>query len=224
MSRAQAPDRSPEDRTDDLGLASWAYEATGDREMALSAAREGAALTPLAVSERIALHSNAGSLSPAEAAEMANGFGTLPVERLYKLGARDEALAIGFLAGRDRYLAELETDLTPDPLWLAKPRIDYQLKLVVPTLQRRGAASDARALLVRLRAEPADWASAGDEELMMLAAIAGDGRQVEMIFNDAVRRLDESEDLATWAALRLVTARRAADAELQKDRTAVQSP
>jgi len=224
VSRGRSPDRSPEDRTDDFGQASWAYEAAGDRDMALSAAREGAALTPLAVAERIALHSNAGPVSPTEAAEMANGFGTWPVQRLFELGARDEALAVGFLAGRDRYLADLEADITPDPSWLAKPRIDYQLKLVVPALQERGAASDARALLLRLQAAPADLASAGAEELMMLAAIAGDGRQVEAIFNDAARDLDASEDMATWAALQLVIARRAADAELRRDRTGPQSP
>lgn len=224
VSRGRAPDRSPEDRTDDFGLASWAYEAAGDRDMALSAAREGAALTPLAVAERLSLHSNVGSVSPVEAAEITNGFGTWPVQRLYELGARDEALAAGFLAGRDRYLAEIEADVTPDPSWLAKPNIDYQLKLVVPALQRRRAVSDARALLLRLQAAPADWASAGAEELMMLAAIAGEGGQVEAIFNDAVRDLDEPERLATWAALRLVIARRAADAELRRGPTDPQSP
>lgn len=224
VSRARAPDRSPGDRTDDFGLASWAYEAAGDRDMALRAAREGAALTPLAVAERISLRSNVGSVSPAEAAEMTNGFGTWPVQRLYELGARDEALAVGFLAGRDRYLADLEVGLTPDPSWLAKPNLDYQLKLVVPPLQRCRAVSDARALLLRLQSAPADWASAGTEELMMLAAIAGDDRQVEAIFNDAVRDLDESEDGATWAALQLVIARRAAEAELSRDRPDPQSP
>jgi len=75
-----------------------------------------------------------------------------------------------------------------------------------------------------LQAAPADWASAGAEELMMLAAIAGDDRQAEAIFDDAVRDLDESEDMATWAALQLVIGRRAADAELRRDRTNPQSP
>ncbi|MDQ3126269.1 MAG: hypothetical protein M3Q74_11795 [Pseudomonadota bacterium] len=224
VSRAQASDRSPEDRTDDFGLASWAYGAAGDRDLALGAARVGAALTPLAVAERMSLHSNAGSVSPAEAAEIANGFGTWPVQRLYELGARDEALAVAFLAGRDRYLAELEAGVTPDPSWLAKPNLAYQLKLVVPVLQQRRAVSDAGALLRRLQAEPADWASAGAEELMMLAAIAGEGGQVEAIFDEAVRDLDESEDMATWAALQLVIGRRAADAELRLDRTNPQSP
>jgi hypothetical protein len=191
--------------------------------MALSAAREGAALTPLAVAERLSLYSNASSVSASEAAEIA-GFGTWPVQRLYELGARDEALAVGYLAGRDRYLAEIEAGVTPDPSWLAKPRIDYQLKLVVPVLQQRRAESDAKALLLRLQAVPADWASANAEELMMLAAIAGEGEQVEAIFNDAVRDLDRSEDMATWAALQLVIGRRAADAELRRDRTNPQSP
>ncbi len=224
VSRGRAPDRSPEDRTNDFGLASWAYEAAGDREMALSAAREGAALTPLAVAERLSLRSNAGSVSPSEAAEMANGFGTWPVQRLYELGARDEALAVGYLAGRDRYLVDIEAGVTPDPSWLAKPNIDYQLKLVVPVLQQRRAVSDAKALLLRLQETPTDWVSANAEELMMLAAIAGEGEQVEAIFNDAVRDLDESEDMATWAALQLVIGRRAADAELRRDRSNPQSP
>ena len=78
-------------------------------------------------------------------------------------------------------------------------------------------------VLLRLQAAPADWASANAEELMMLAAIAGDDRQVDAIFNDAVRDLDESEAGATWALL-LVAARRAAGAELSRDRTGPQSP
>ena len=207
VSRGRAPDRSPEDRTDDFGLASWAFRAAGDREAALAAAREGMAFVPEAVEGR-------GHLS---------SFGTWPVRELFQL-APDEGVASGFLWGRDRYESAATVGGQADPAWLAGPRMDFLMKLVVPTLQRRGAASDARALLIRLQAEPADWASAGDEELMMLAAIAGDGRQVEMIFNDAVRRLDESEDLATWAALRLVIARRAADVELRRGQTGPQSP
>lgn len=224
VSRGRSPDRSPEERTNDFGQASWAYEAAGDRDMALNAAREGAALTPLAVAERLALHSNAGALAPAEAAGMANGFGTRPVERLYELGAREEALAVGYLAGRDRYVADLEAGVTPDPSWLAGPDLDYQLKLIVPVLQQRRAVSDATALLHRLQAVPTDWASADAGELMMLAAIAGDGGQVEAIFNSAARALDEPERLAAWAALQLVIARRAADAELRRAAAPPQSP
>lgn len=226
LSRGRASGRSPYDRTNDFGLASWAYEASGDREMALSAAREGAALTPLAVAERISGHLNTGSVTPAQAAQMANSFRTWPVQRLYELGSRDEALAVGFLAGRDRYLVELEAGRVPDPTWLTEPRIDYQLKLVVPSLQQRRATSDARALLLRMQAAPADWALADPAELIMLAAIAGEDRQVEAIFEDAARELDDTEDEVTaWLALQLVIARRAADAELsRRDRTDRQTP
>lgn len=207
VSRGRGPGRTPEDRTDDFGLASWAFRAAGDRGAALAAAREGMAFVPEAVEGR-------GDLS---------SFGTWPVRELFQL-APDEAVASGFLWGRDRYEGTATVGGQADPAWLAGPRMDFLLKLVVPTLQRRGAASDARALLARLQAAPADWASAGAEELMMLAAIAGDGRQVEAIFNDAARALDESEDMASWAALQLVIGRRAADAELQRDRTTPQSP
>ena len=226
LSRGRASGRSPDDRTTDFGLASWAYEASGDQDMAISAAREGAALTPLAVAERTSGHSNAGSVTPAQAAQMANGFGTWPVRRLYELGLRDEALAVGFLAGRDRYLLELEAGRVPDPAWLTEPRIDYELKLVVPSLQQRRATSEARALLLRMQAVPADWVLADPDELMMLAAIAGEDWQVEAIFEEATRELDDSEDevQAEWA-LQLVIARRAADAELSRsDRTDRQTP
>jgi hypothetical protein len=207
VSRGRGPGRSPEDRTDDFGLASWAFRAAGDRGAALAAAREGMAFVPEAVEGR-------GDLS---------SFGTWPVRELFQL-APDEAVASGFLWGRDRYEGTATVGGQADPAWLAGPRMDFLLKLVVPTLQQRRAVSDARALLLRLRAAPVDWASANAEELMMLAAIAGDGRQVEAIFNDAVRDLDESEDMVTWAALQLVIGRRAADAELLRDRTDPQSP
>ena len=59
---------------------------------------------------------------------------------------------------------------------------------------------------------------------MMLAAIADDDRQIESIFNDAVEALDEPGGQATWAALQLVIARRAADVELRRGRTGPQSP
>lgn len=221
--RGRATDRSPEQRTNDFGLASWAYEAAGDRTQSLNAAREGSALTALAVAERISGSSESASATPAQAAEMANGFGTWPVQRLYELGAIEEALALGFLASRDRYLAELEAGRAPDPTWLAEPRIDYQLKLIVPVLQQRRAASDAKALLLRLQAVPGDWASADPAELMMLAALAGDSAEVHAIFNDAAKHIDETE--STWTALRLISARHAADAELSRDdRYDAQSP
>lgn len=207
VSRGRGPGRSPEDRTDDFGLASWAFRAAGDRGAALAAAREGMAFVPEAVKSR-------GDLS---------SFGTWPVRELFQL-APDEAVASGFLWGRDRYESTATVGEQADPAWLAGPRMDFLLKHVVPTLQQRRAVSDARALLLRLQAARADWASAGAEELMMLAAIAGEGGEVEAIFNDALRDLDESEDMATWAALQLVIGRRAADAELRRGRTDPQSP
>lgn len=207
VARGRAAERSPEDRTDDFGQAAWAFRAAGDRGAALAAAREGMDFVPGAVASR-------GELS---------SFGTWPVRELFEL-APDEAVASGFLWGYYRYMSTAKAGGVADPDWLTEPRIDYQLKLVVPSLQRRRAVWDAKALLLRLQAAPADWASADAEELMMLAAIAGEGQLVEGIFNDAVRSLDALKYHEAWAALQLVIARRAADVELQSGRADRQSP
>lgn len=216
--RGRRPDRSFEDRSGDLGSASMLLEAAGDRAAALDAAREGAALTPRAVAERISLFRNQGARPPAVLAQMANGFGTLPVERLYRLGAREEALEVGYLAGRDRYLAELAAGRRPDPAWIVPPQIDYELRLLTPALQAGESKGEASDLLARLRSDPAAWAEAGDEQLMMLAAIAGDAASVDAIFDESVRGLD-AEEAGGWSAIQLVIGRRAADAELNRDQS-----
>lgn len=216
--RGRRPDRPFEDRSGDLGSASMLLEAAGDREAALDAAREGAALTPRAVAERISLFSNQDPKPTAVRAQMANGFGTLPVERLYRLGAREEALEVGYLAGRDRYLAELDAGRRPDPAWIVPPQIYNELRLLAPALQEREARTEAAELLARLRLAPAVWAEAYEEELMMLAAIAGDVASVDAIFEAAVRNLD-AEEAGGGSAIQLVIARRAADAELGRQQS-----
>lgn len=224
VQRGQDPGQSLDDRTHDFGVASQLFEGTGDRSAALDAAREGAALTPAAVTARLAYYEDREEWTAAQQAQKATDAITLPVAQLYRLGAEDEALANGYLVGRDRYMVELRAGRRPNPEWITPPQIDFELKLLVPSLAARKAAGEAGELLARLRRDPNAWAEADAEELMMLAAIAGEAQQVEAIFDDAVRNLDESEDMATWAALRLVIGRRAAEAELRRDRTGRQSP
>ncbi|MFC7380342.1 hypothetical protein [Brevundimonas sp. GCM10030266] len=216
LAKGRDPQREIEARTDDLAAASMLLVVAGDQEAALEAAREGARLTPLAVTERLQHRQDAGALSPAIAAEMANGFGTEPVQQLYRLGATEEALSNGYLAGRDRYRLELRAGRRPDPSWLTGHQIDFQLKLLVPELLERRAVADARALLDHLLADPAVLDAAGTEELMMLAAIAGDDDRLDDLFARAVRRLDDAElgSSRNWVAIQLVIGRRAADAVL----------
>lgn len=215
LDRARDPQRVIEARTDDFAAASMLLAVAGDQDAALAAAREGALLTPLAVTNRISYRRDVSTTPPAVAAEMANGFGTEPVQQLYRLGATEEALANGYLAGRDRYRLELRAGRRPDPRWLTDHQIDFQLKLLVPELLERHAVADARALLDHLLVDPAALDAAGTEELMMLAAIAGDGEQLDAIFARAVRALDQrAEDATSWEAIRLVIGRRAADAVL----------
>lgn len=213
VARGRNSQRSFEDRSSDFGAASMLFEGAGDLEAALGAAREGAVLTPEAVAERPHFMRDASGATNAELARMANGFGTLPVERLYRLGAHEEALANGYLAGRDRYLADLDAGRRPDPAWIISPGIEFELKVVVPALAARRATRQAAELLARLEADPAAWEAAGSAELMMLAAIAGDSSAVDAIFEDAIERLD-IEEPGGWSALLLVIGRRAADAAL----------
>lgn len=216
LERARDPQRDIEARTDDFAAASMLLAVAGDQDTALAAAREGALLTPLAVTHRISYRQDVSTTPPALAAEMANGFGTEPVQQLYRLGATDEALANGYLAGRDRYRLELRAGGQPDPRWLTGHNIDFQLKLLVPELQERKAVAEARALLDHLLADPTVSSEAGSEELMMLAAIAGDGEDLNAIFARAVRALDSGmrDDSTAWEAVQLVIGRRAAVAVL----------
>ncbi|HEY0927863.1 hypothetical protein [Brevundimonas sp.] len=215
LARGRDPERDIEARTDDLAAASMLLAVAGDQDAALAAAREGALLTPLTVTNRTSYRQDVSTTPPAVVAEMANGFGTEPVQQLYRLGATEEALSNGYLAGRDRYRLELRAGRRPDPRWLTDHRIDFQLKLLVPELLERRAVADARALLDHLLADPAVLDAAGTEELMMLAAIAGDGERLDAIFARAVRALDQrAEDASSWEAIRLVIGRRAADAVL----------
>ncbi|HYC97686.1 hypothetical protein [Brevundimonas sp.] len=218
VERGRDPGRSFEDRSEDLGSASMLFEGAGDREAALSAAREGAALAPRAIAQLLSDSRDARTSSPAKQAQRATRAIRLPVLRLYRLGARDEALANGYLAGRDRYLAELDAGRRPDPAWITQPGIDFELKLVVPALARREAKTEAADLLARLEADQAAWAEAGAEERMMVAAIAGDPARVDAIFAEAVRNLD-GEDAGGWSAIQLVIGRRAADATLVRDQS-----
>ncbi|RYE79658.1 MAG: hypothetical protein EOP19_19890, partial [Hyphomicrobiales bacterium] len=137
LERGRDPERDIETRTDDLAAASMLLVVAGDQQAALEAAREGALLTPLAVMDRISHRQDRDTLPPAVAAEIANGFGTEPVQQLYRLGATQEALSNGYLAGRDRYRLELRAGRRPDPRWLTGHQIDFQLKLLVPELQER---------------------------------------------------------------------------------------
>lgn len=219
LGRARNVRRSAEERTSDYALASKLFDAAGDRTQALAAAREGAALTPATVRERLAGPNDRSSLTPSEAAAEANGFGTEPVRQLYRLGARDEALANGHLAGLDRYRDELESGRPVDPAWIAARNIGFQLRVVTPAFDQLGRAADAAALLRRVTEDPAAYADAGAEEVMMLAAVAGDRAQVERSLFRRLRELDsEAQEAAPGGtagdAVRLAITWRAVQARL----------
>lgn len=183
MSRGRVPDRSPEHRTDDFGLAAWAFRAAGDRDIALAAAREGLAFVPEAVADR------SGSVS---------SFGTWPVRELFEL-APGEAVESGLLWDYDRYSSVVKAGGQADPVWVANDESPASVELATSLLRERGDVTAARALLDALDAKlRRPGAGAWDrlevtDERMTLAAIAGDPEALEAVFNDGLLALDEGE-------------------------------
>ncbi|MBU1383759.1 MAG: hypothetical protein KJ703_01845 [Alphaproteobacteria bacterium] len=192
VARGRTPGRRAEDRTDDFGLAAWAFRAIGDEDAALSAAREGMAFVPEAVVGR----SNVSS------------FGTWPVRELLEL-APDEAVMSGLLWSYDRYAAVVKAGGQGHPSWIVDDASPFSVVLATDLLRTRRDAAAARALFEALEAklsdpgiEPWDRIESADNR-MMLAAVAGDGEALNDVFADAVAALDEGE-AGAGEALRLV--------------------
>lgn len=207
---------SAEERTDDFGAAAWLLDEAGDRPGALAVLREGLPLVPRAVGRR------SRTSDPRPPAVQSNGFGAWPVELLYQFGAREEALATGYLSGRERYHAALESGETPDPEWVLADQEWNNVEMIAATLDFRNLRTEAARLRAAVLAQGEN--GLGDFDVveraatrMLLAAVAGDARGLDADFRRALEVMDRMEpDDAHWWAVRLAIARRGAQIRLDQ--------
>lgn len=152
LGQARKTNLRDELRGDLFANACESFRRAGDIDAARAAAREGLPFVPIAVAAR------ARTLPPAQtqlekrrAAIQANGFGAAPVIALYRTGARDEAIAHGFLRGVDRYENAIVAGETPDPLWVVDDGGMFELRILVRKLIDKTNIADADRLHARLR-------------------------------------------------------------------------
>jgi len=133
--RARRPNDDAKDKGEWFALASESFRSAGDKAKAVAAAREGVPLVAAAVTSR-----NMGQAitDKRQAAVSANGFGTAPVVALYRAGARDEAVATGFLIGYDRYMNADVAGEERDPRWILEDKSTFYADI----LERDLIASD----------------------------------------------------------------------------------
>lgn len=209
-----------EDRSDDYAAAAWLLDAAGDRPSALAILREALPIIPEAVGWR------SRASDPRPLSVQSNGFGAWPVQLLYQFGAREEALATGYLSGRERYRAALRSGETPDPEWVLADLEWNNVESITATLDFEDRRDDAARLRAAILAQGEN--GLGDFDVveraatrMLLAAVAGDARGLDSDFRRALEVMDRMEpDDAQWWAVRLAVARRGAMIRL--DRTLAQ--
>jgi len=154
-----------------FAAASDAYRFAGEREKAISAAREGMSLIPMAIADRATI------TDLAERRKLAgedNGMRIAPAIALYLSGAEEEALASGFVSGL-QLLQRWEKPLNEfDPQWIALDTPKW-MSVTVSEIVERGDSVFAGRVHDALAASPG---SAEAEDLAVLAAVAGQADRV----------------------------------------------
>lgn len=215
--RGRSPERDPDARTDDFGMAAWALQAAGDIDAAIELAREGAKWSPAAT--------RAHRGEPGQArSTWAGDFGTWPLRMLYQLGRKDEALASGLLFGVQRYQMELDMGGEPDPQWLIEDGDWRSVEMVTTRLVGDKNRSPAAKLLAALLADAASPEATDADDpftridharsLLLLAGLSRDAQALDGIIADALPALDAlaATDGDAMSAANLVRAARGARA------------
>lgn len=150
LARARKPNDNPGNQVRWFALASEAFRRGGDKIRAITAAREGLPFIPNAVAR-----ANDGLeltfTDPRAAAVAAFGRGTEPVVALYKAGARDEAIASGYLTGLARYLNAEHAGEAPDPQWVVDDRSPLHINILIGWLISTNDQPNAARLYGGLR-------------------------------------------------------------------------
>jgi hypothetical protein len=129
LQHARSSQANAFDRSNWYEHASDCYRRAGRIEQALSAAREGMRIVSVAMSAWAGIPVPAGEAETRRARVQASGRGTGPARALYRAGAREEAIASGYLWSHDRYELATETGEPVDPKWAVDEHSTWSLKL-----------------------------------------------------------------------------------------------
>jgi hypothetical protein len=176
LAHARKPNDNPENQVRWFALASEAFRRGGDKMRAITAAREGLPFIPHAVARANEGGGQALTVTdPRAAAVAAFGRGTEPVVALYKAGARDEAIASGYLTGLARYLNAEHAGEAPDPQWVVDDRSPLHINILIGWLIRANDQPNAARLYRGLRCSDIYGTDSFDREraLGIAAAMSG---------------------------------------------------
>jgi hypothetical protein len=193
LAKARVANDNPEDKGQWFALASEAFRRGGDKTRAVSAAREGLSLIAPAVAER----GGSSQTDKRAAAVAASGFGTAPVVALYRAGARDDALANGYLTGLDRFDNARIAGEVRDPLWVIGDRSAVYAESVIATLISDNDAAGAVRLYDGLRCASVYEPAAADSmhrSLALLAALSGRRGAMHAHLAKAAEAIDRGHD------------------------------
>lgn len=212
LAQAGQPADDAEGRGNWYALASETYRGAGEIEKAVSAAREGLAFVEPAIVARITFgEEKPKPITDKRAAAVQAGYGDAPVIALYRAGARDEALATGFLTGYDRYFHADIAGEARDPVWILEDKSSFYDGILMHFLiSAADGASGERAYCYR-RAHDIfgkNFVDDANRELGLLAALSGHRRTMESHFAASAHAIDTGRNGATvatraWAAFQL---------------------
>jgi hypothetical protein len=212
LEHARESEGDAESRGDWYALASEAYRGARQMAKAVAAAREGLPFVEPAIIERI----SHGSKKPKpiidrRAAAVQAVYGDAPVIALYRAGARDEALATGFLTGYDRYIFAKSAGEVPDPVWVFEDESTFLdgivLRMMIESGDSAGAARSYRYRRCHDIFGP-NRIEEANRQLGLLAALSGRRRTMSEHFANAANAIDSlrngtSAKTKAWAVFEL---------------------
>lgn len=212
LHHARQSDGDAQSRGDWYALASEAYRGAGQMEKAIASARDGLAFVEPAIIERISHGSKEPKLIiDRRAAAVQAVYGDAPVIALYRAGARDEALATGFLTGYDRYIFARSAGEVPNPVWVFEDESTFLDGIVLRMMIEAGDSEGAERSYRYRRCHDIFGPNRIEEanrELGLLAALSGRRRTMNAHFADAAHAIDSmrsgvSARTNAWAAFLL---------------------
>jgi hypothetical protein len=194
LRRAAAENGAP-GAADWFASASDFYLRAGDVEHAREVARLGVPFVEPMVRQAASHYSNVDQTSTTAMVHATQGGGTSPVVALYRTGAIGEALATGYLSGKDRYVNAARAGEARDPQWV----IDYDWTLYIESMAHDAESSTDRAFqqraydgLVRMCGKPiADCFAETLRTIAQVAAGMGDETRMKEALAAAARQLDD---------------------------------
>ena len=179
------------DKTVLYGAASEAFRLAQEKPAAIAVAREGLRFIPAAKNT-----TTTGRIEVALQGEFAGDDDAVaPAIALYRAGARDEAVASGYLTGYARYRHAPAAGEAADPAWVIEPGAKWSLRWLIDDLIRARGQTQALRLYDALRCRGAEVYEAQEgyeweAQSAVLAALVGRAGSVRAHLARAATALD----------------------------------